>query len=94
MRRVSIGMTTGVELWYNEKDDYLNQTGGVTGHYTSMISPSNRYVGMGAFGTSTAQYYSTSYGVLADASAIYPSRYYRGRDECHGASSHPSWGSA
>lgn len=49
-----------VELWYNEKDDYLNQTGGVTGHYTSMISPSNRYVGMGAFGTSTAQYYSTS----------------------------------
>ena len=55
-----LDMTTGVELWYNEKDAYLNQTGGVTGHYTSMISPSNRYVGMGAFGTSTAQYYSTS----------------------------------
>ena len=28
------------------------------------------------------------------SSAIYPSRYYQGRDECHGASSHPSWGSA
>ena len=40
------------------------------------------------------EYRSTSYGVLADASAIYPSRYYQGRDECYGASSHPSWGSA
>ena len=53
-------MKSGVELWYREKDDYLNKTGGITGHYTSMISPNNRYVGMGAFGTSTAQYASTS----------------------------------
>ena len=53
-------MKSGVELWYREKDAYLNKTGGITGHYTSMISPNNRYVGMGAFGTSTAQYASTS----------------------------------
>ena len=55
-----LDMKSGVELWYREKDDYLNKTGGITGHYTSMISPNNRYVGMGAFGTSTAQYASTS----------------------------------
>ena len=55
-----LDMKSGVELWYREKADYLNKTGGITGHYTSMISPNNRYVGMGAFGTSTAQYASTS----------------------------------
>lgn len=34
-----LDMKSGVELWYREKDDYLNKTGGITGHYTSMISP-------------------------------------------------------
>ena len=43
------GIMDGIEQWYDEKDDWVNQTGYVTGHYTSMISPSNTYIGIGGF---------------------------------------------
>lgn len=42
-------MVDGVNQWYGEKTDWVNKTGGVTGHYTSMIDPNNKYVGLGAF---------------------------------------------
>lgn len=42
-------MVAGVNQWYGEKSDWVNKTGGVTGHYTSMIDPKNIYVGLGAF---------------------------------------------
>ena len=39
----------GVEQWYGEKQTWVTGGQGVTGHYTSMISPSNLYVGLGGF---------------------------------------------
>ena len=42
-------MVDGVNQWYEEKNDWVNETGGVTGHYTQMIDPKNKYVGLGAF---------------------------------------------
>lgn len=37
----------GVNMWYSEKSDWVKQTNEVTGHYTSMIDPDNKYVGLG-----------------------------------------------
>ena len=43
-------MVDGVNQWYGEKSDWVNQNrNAVTGHYTSMIDPNNLYVGLGAF---------------------------------------------
>lgn len=42
-------ITTGVKQWYGEKDTWVNQENGVTGHYTSMINPDNLYVGVSSF---------------------------------------------
>ena len=56
-------MTTGINQWYEEKSAWVNSTAGaVTGHYTSMINPDNRYVGLAAFCSSTARYYNTTVG--------------------------------
>ena len=50
-------MVNGVNQWYGEKDDWVAQTAGaVTGHYTSMINPNNKYVGLGAFVLSGESY--------------------------------------
>lgn len=43
-------MVRGINQWYSEKEDWVNQNpGAVTGHYTSMIDPENKYIGLGAF---------------------------------------------
>ena len=39
----------GINQFYGEKSAWVNKTGGVTGHYTSMINPSNKYMGLGCF---------------------------------------------
>ena len=50
----------GIDQWYAEKEAWVNNTeGAVTGHYTSMINPSNKYVGIGAFKPSSG------YGTVA-----------------------------
>ncbi|MFR2774236.1 MAG: InlB B-repeat-containing protein [Anaerostipes sp.] len=44
------GMMFGIEQWYEEKEDWVNQRENtVTGHYTSMIDPDYKYIGLGAF---------------------------------------------
>ena len=54
-------MLQAVEQWYSEKDDYVaEKTNAVTGHYTSMIDPNNRYVGIGAFISDTAAFRNTT----------------------------------
>lgn len=59
----SDSMLPGIEQWYEEKADWVNQNpNAVTGHYTQMIDPENRYVGLGAFCSSTANYYNTTAG--------------------------------
>lgn len=43
-------MVAGINAWYTEKADWVNQKKNVViGHYTAMINPSNRYVGLGCF---------------------------------------------
>lgn len=43
-------MVDGVNMWYEEKADWVAQNqNAVTGHYTSMIDPKNKYMGLGAF---------------------------------------------
>ena len=51
----------GLEQFLKEKTDWVHKTAGaVTGHYTQMINPENRYVGIGCFKTSDTTGYSTA----------------------------------
>ncbi|MBR1741874.1 MAG: CAP domain-containing protein, partial [Lachnospiraceae bacterium] len=43
------GLVGGINQWYEEKEDLINETGGETGHYTQMIDPKNEYIGLGCF---------------------------------------------
>ena len=54
------GMLMAIDQWYGEKSDYVNKTGGVTGHYTSLIRPSNTFIGLGCFFTETDVKYPNS----------------------------------
>lgn len=52
------GLMAGIEQWYNEKNDWVNQDQSkVTGHYTSLINPNYRYIGLGSFVRSTGGWY-------------------------------------
>ena len=42
-------MVSGINQFYSEKSSWVNKSGGVTGHYTSMINPNNKYMGLGCF---------------------------------------------
>lgn len=43
-------MVYGINQFYSEKSDWVNKTpNAVTGHYTYMISPSSKYMGLGCF---------------------------------------------
>lgn len=54
-------MLHGIEQWYGEKESYLiDSSSSAAGHYRSMISPGSRYIGIGAFYTSTATYANTT----------------------------------
>lgn len=54
------GLMKGIEQWYSEKTDWVNKTGKVTGHYTSIISPGHRSVGVGAFRLSSGGWYAVA----------------------------------
>ena len=47
------GFMYGIEQWYGEKNDWVNNTGGVTGHYTMMISPNTKSLGYACFKNKT-----------------------------------------
>lgn len=49
-------MLSGIEQWYKEKADWVNKTGEVTGHYTSMINPNYNYVAIATFYNPKAMY--------------------------------------
>ena len=64
---VSTSMLMGIEFWYTEKSDWVKRTAGVTtGHYTSMIDPSNTYVGLGCFLNPSAEFFNTTCGEFSD----------------------------
>ncbi|MDE6601643.1 MAG: InlB B-repeat-containing protein [Lachnospiraceae bacterium] len=54
------GLMKGIEQWYGEKNDWVNQTGAVTGHYTSIINPGYCAVGVGAFRLSSGGWYAVA----------------------------------
>ncbi|MDE7130372.1 MAG: InlB B-repeat-containing protein [Lachnospiraceae bacterium] len=55
------GVMEGIEQWYGEKSDWVNQTqGAVTGHYTSIISPRYHQVAVGAFRLSSGGWYAVA----------------------------------
>ncbi len=44
------GLMAGIEQWYEEKNDWVNKNVfAVTGHYTSLINPKYKYIGLGSF---------------------------------------------
>ncbi|MBO4864746.1 MAG: hypothetical protein J5517_10290 [Eubacterium sp.] len=45
----SMSLVGGVNIWYGEKDIWVNGESGISGHYTSMINPDMVYVGLGGF---------------------------------------------
>ena len=53
----------GIEQWYEEKADWINQNSSVvTGHYTQMIDPDNIYAGYATFINPDAKYPTTTSG--------------------------------
>lgn len=42
-------MVSGINQFYSEKSIWVNKGSGVTGHYTAMINPNNKYMGLGCF---------------------------------------------
>ena len=67
----SKSMTEAIEQWYEEKEDWINQTeGAVTGHYTSMINPRYKYFAMGTFYSKAARYYNSTAGEFSSVSGL------------------------
>ena len=50
----------GINQWYSEKSDWVNQTGGVTGHYEQLINPRLTYVGLALFSPKQGGWNTTS----------------------------------
>ena len=60
----------GIQQWYGEKADWVNQrSGAVTGHYTAMIDPYLKYIGIGCF-TSTSGDWSCVAGAYSYSSSL------------------------
>lgn len=56
----STSMVYGINQWYSEKSDWVNQTGGVTGHYEQLINPRLTYVGLALFSPKQGGWNTTS----------------------------------
>ena len=64
-------MVSGINQWYEEKSDWVGKVSGtVTGHYTSMIDPSNTYIGLGEFYNNDAYYPNTVAGEFSGRSTL------------------------
>lgn len=55
-------MLYGIEQWYEEKTDWVKNTGEITGHYTQMIDPDNLYIGLGTFCSPNGVFYNCTAG--------------------------------
>ncbi len=55
------GLMEGIEQWYGEKNDWVKQNkDAVTGHYTSLINPNYKFIGLGSFRRDTGGWYGVS----------------------------------
>ncbi len=71
----SENLVYGINQWYGEKADWVNQTpDAVTGHYTSIINPNYKYIGLGYFNNDQADYPRTLAGQLSFEDALDESR--------------------
>lgn len=66
----SSNMLNGIGQWYREKEDWVNETGKETGHYTQMIDPTHTYVGLATFLSHTGSYYNTTAGEYSYKSSL------------------------
>ena len=71
----STDMLTGINQFYEEKSDWINKTGGQTGHYTSLISPAFYSVGVGGFHSDCGPYDSSLCCWLSDAKQGFDTTY-------------------
>ena len=61
----------GIEQWYEEKADWVNGTANaVTGHYTSMINPKMKYIGLAGFYNNAAAWHMTVTNQLSSKSGL------------------------
>lgn len=65
----SSSMMSGIEQWYDEKGDWVNNGSGQTGHYEIMINPNNTYVGLGCMVTDYYLYPNTTCGRFSASSS-------------------------
>lgn len=54
------GLMEGIEQWYDEKSDWVNETGKTTGHYTSIIDPQYQQVAVAAFRLTSGGWYAVA----------------------------------
>lgn len=67
----SSSMLSGIQMWYAEKNDWVKKnTDNETGHYTAMINPDNRYVGLGCFVSEISMYAKTTAGEFSALSNL------------------------
>ena len=71
----SKNMLDGIRQFYDEKDDWVNKTGGMTGHYEAIITPTNRSVGLGGFASKYTKYRSCLCGRFSKATSGFDSTY-------------------
>ncbi len=55
-------LVDAIDNWYGEKNTWVSGGNGVTGHYTSMINPSVRYIGVATFNSNYGAWRSSSAG--------------------------------
>lgn len=67
-------MITAVNQWYAEKEDWVRGTDKVTGHYTAMIHPDNKYIGLGLFTSSDGIWPSAACGRFSKAEQLNTNR--------------------
>jgi hypothetical protein len=61
-------IVSSVKMWYGEKETWVNQEDGVTGHYTSMINPKTTYMGMANFdGTGAGEFTNEGWNSFDDS---------------------------
>ena len=68
----------GIRQWYGEKEDWVKQASGAeTGHYTAMITPSLKYIGIGCFTSKSGDWsciagaFSTRSGLSEEPQGVY-----------------------
>lgn len=66
----SNSMLGGIEQWYDEKEDWVKQTGAVTGHYTQMIDPDNTYIGLGCFLSNKGEWSNCTSGEFSSSKSL------------------------